>query len=149
MVKVLLPKGRPKSKAEKLTERRNKTLEEPNTEELFLDEGGQSTDNESDDEAPEEHSSKQLTLEENKGQIPEKQSKKKKRRVKKIEKGVYEVNVQDAKFKVVSLSSSGQNNSLKPKMNFKEELLALSTKKQRRTSRVHSSHQDKWIAKRL
>lgn len=148
MTKVFVKKSRPKKKEDLLRERKKNPLDEMEEPELFLDEGAETPD-ESDDEAPEEQTFRKATTDDESGRPKEEKSrkKKKKRRVKKLDDGVYEVNVESASFKVVSLDAP-QSSRIMLKTNFKEELLALSTKKQRRTNLVNTAHQEKWISKR-
>ena len=142
-------KQRPKSKEEKLRERRKHFLDEPFKEELYLDKGGEEdipTDEDEDDDMPEEISTKKS---EQKERVPLPEKKKKKRKIKKEGPGVYQVQTEDVKLKVVAAASTpAPTQMVQPSINFRELLLQESTKSGRRSSGRVSKHVEKWIKPR-
>lgn len=178
-------KLRPKSKQEKLQERRKNFLDEEEVEDLFLDEGASAEErdesddfleqisfkkprlnddvelNESDDDMPEEISFKKPKIDEDKpGNSHPEHKKKRKRRIRKREPGIYSVETKsvfflfsmiehvfsDLQLKVVAEKSVVPAQMLHPKIHFKEMLLQEATKSGRKKV-VASSNKvsQKWL----
>uniref|UniRef100_A0A914PNK7 Uncharacterized protein n=1 Tax=Panagrolaimus davidi TaxID=227884 RepID=A0A914PNK7_9BILA len=92
---------------------------------------------------PEEVSTKKS---EQKEHVPLPEKKKKKRKIKKEGPGIYQVETEDVKLKVVAAASTPAPSAMvQPSINFKELLLQESTKGGRRSSGRVSKHVEKWI----
>ncbi|KAE9551439.1 hypothetical protein FO519_005340 [Halicephalobus sp. NKZ332] len=139
-------KPRPKSKEQKLNERRKNFLDEEEPEELFLDEGASAEESTSGDEAPEEVSTKKPRLDDD-AEVEEPQKKKKrKRRIKKEEPGIYSVETEDLKVKVVAEKTVTSAQIMHPPIHFKDMLLQEVTRSGRRKAAAGSSKiPDKWL----
>uniref|UniRef100_A0A7E4VJB5 RRP15-like protein n=1 Tax=Panagrellus redivivus TaxID=6233 RepID=A0A7E4VJB5_PANRE len=138
---------RPKSKAEKLADRRKHILDDDKADPLheeFLDEGG-SDNASSDDEMPEEVSTKKEEQEDDVPPLPEAKKKRKKRRVKKEAPGVFAVETDDVKLKVVAEASRTVSAVLHPTIHFKDLLIAETSKSGRRKAGAINKHATKWL----
>jgi len=117
---------------------------------------------EDDDEAPEELSSKRINTDgveqpddewddEEKEKTTSKQKSKRKKRTMAAKDansedgdGVFDLEMGDSQLKVVVLDKTGPSNFLNPQVNFREELLRLSTEESRVTKRSNLPHVNKW-----